>query len=745
VKHIAGRSDGAQSQISAIDASNDVDLGHLIAAVWRRRWSAVTLFAAFMGLSLLIVDILTPKYTAELAMALNMKQDTGGPAGNLSGGIVSKDTEEIATSINTITSPGTVRQIITRLNLQNDPEFDPIVAKPAGGLLTRLGLAGFLPSGLSSVLSGPSAAPVALSPEYLVGNTVPNVSKRLSVTNDGKSYTISISFTALEPDKAAMIANAFGEWYVQHRKDWRSHQLDQISRLLMEKSDALRQHVVESEAAVDAYRQKHGIVSLGNENTLNVDALTKLNTELIAARSAESEAEASLREIERFAADESPQAAAQVVGNAPNLVTLVDQQNQIKAQLASLSRHLLDSHPTVVSLKSRLDEVEAQVKTETGRVLAGLRARLQVARNNEAQIEAGMERLTALNQQSAQAGSELTELESQRDAARAVYQTYLEGAGRAGVEASAQAFDVEITSPAVAPLWPSFPRRELILSLSAACALMLAAALAVVLDSLRRGIHTAEEVATSRNVRVLGVVPQSTKRLVARDPSLSTQVITEPLGAYAEAIRSIGVSLLTGPSVADNKVVLVTSALPGEGKTTLVLSLGRLAAAAGKTVLVMECDLRRPSLLRTLPDPGVGLVDVLNDTVTLHDAIQTDPASGLRYLCAGAKALYPAELLNSEAMNAVLDAVRSSFDLVLIDTPPIGIVSDALVLSTRSDATIVVLRQGKTDKRAYFMTLDRLWQAGAAVTGVVLSRAPPAECLKYCSKREIRGYFAAPG
>ena len=728
---------------AAIEPSNEVDLGYFSAAVWRQRWSAIGIFVAFMVLSVLTVNVLTPRYTAELSMMLNMKADSRGITESLSGGIVSKDMAEVATAINTITSYGTIRQVISTLDLQNDPEFNPLLRR-GDGLLGQLGIAEHLPSNVQALIWGHHDAAEIPSLKFMVANTEPIVAKGLSVVSDGKSYTITISFTALEADKAAMIANAFGDWYVQHRKDWRSHQLDQISNMLMEKSETLRQRVVESEVAVETYRQEHGIVNLGNENTLNVDALTKLNTELIRARGVRAEAEANLQEMQRFAVNESPEAAARIVGsNSPNLVALVDQQNQFKAQLAELSRQYLGSHPTVLSMKSKLGEVTADLKAETDRVLAGLRARVQVARSNEEQIQAGMSQLTTASQRTARAGSELTRLESERDAARTVYQTFLEGGGRVGVEASAQAFDTEIVSPAAQPIWPSFPQKRLMLGLSIACGLMLSMAIAILLEAWRRGIYTAEEVVSLRNVRFLGMVPKSSKRILAAEPSLSMLTISNPLGAHTEAIRTIGVSLALGLNATDRKVILVTSALPGEGKTSLVLSLGRLAAAVGKSVLVIEGDLRHPALQRSLTHAEIGLVDVLTGKAELHQAIQIDRVSGLRYVCAGSKALYPAELLNSHAMNAVMSVVRQSFDLIVIDAPPIGVVADALVLSTHADATIMVLRSGKTDKRAYSMALDQILQFGTAITGVVLSHVAPKEFLKYRSKKGFSGYFVS--
>jgi capsular exopolysaccharide synthesis family protein len=712
--------------------ATDVTFGHFASMVWRRRWSVLFIFSFLLAVSALVLLSLTPKYTAQALITLNMKEESGGIAAMVSGGIVSKDTEEIGSAINSLMSPGAVEQVVKKLHLQNDAEFDPLLEVSRGSLLDKL------PLWLRKAFQSAQTEPRQHTSDEMLLYTLPVVAKQLSVTNDGKSYTISVSFTAREPETAALIANTFSDWFIQHRKDWRSHQLDQISAMLMEKGEALRDRVAKSEMAVTAYREAHGIIDIGNQVTLNDDALTKLNSELIAARNAEAEAAANLQELERFAASESPEAAAQLAGAAPNLATLVDQRNQVSEQLAGLSHSLLGSHPAITSLKSRLAEVDKQLSAETTRVLAGLRAKLQVARTGEAQIQTSMSQLTSASQRSARAGSELKQLESERDAARTVYQTYLESAGHVGVEASAQAFDAEITSPALSPISPSFPQTALIAGLSVVCAALMAIGAAILIDFLRRGVYSEEDVISIKGApRVLGMVPESNRRALRRNPCLSLMAINEPLGSHAEAIRSISVALTVGRVNDARKVVLVTSALPGEGKTSTALSLARLAAAAGKLVLIIECDLRRPALHRSLPCSGVGLVDVLNGTSKLADVIQFDEKSGLRYICAGSNTAYPAELLSSDAMQTLIDDVRATYNLIIIDTPPIGVVSDALVLSTRADATIVVVRSGKTDKRAFGMALDRLSRTGIAVTGVVLTHVAPQEMYKYGSKREI--------
>jgi capsular exopolysaccharide synthesis family protein len=720
--------------------TNDISVKQLLLVVWRRRWLLALVVAILVALSATFCALVTPRFTAQLALALNIESGSGDATQNIMGGIVSKDMAEVGTAINLLISPA-IRQVSQKLDLQDDPEFDPLVRPPQGGFLDRLGLTRRLPSNsglaraapktLRNFLWGNFDRPTPTAAQKM-GMTEDAVGKHLSVTNDGKSYTISVMFTSHDADKSARVANAFGEWYVDHRKDWRSQQLDQVASLLGGRGDALRQQVIEAETAVAAYAQKHGIVGLTNDNTLPIDSLTKLNTELIQARSARTEAEASLTQMKQFAATKSREAAAQIIGNAPNLVSVIDQRNQLRAQIAGLSKTYTGAHPAMVDLHSRLSAIDDELEKEINSVLGGTEARLRVARANEADLERHVKELTATAQHDTNASPELRELQSKRDAAQALYQNYLQGVGKVTVAAGSQAFDAQIASPAVPPIWPSFPPTFLIMGLGFVVSLLIGTGVVIAIDSLRRGVYKPEDVEVENGVRVLGMLPM-VKKHSPDDPSLSNMALDDPLCEHAEALRSVNVALSGGGRLGYMKVILITSALPGEGKTSLAISLARLAAAGGRSVLLLECDLRRPSFRRSLPCSGPGLTDFLAGKALLPDILRMDPKSGMNYVSSGTRALYPAELLASSRMDAFIDEARGSFDLIIVDTPPVGVVSDALVMSARTDAAIMVLRHGKTDRRTFTMALGRLLEAGANFAGVVLSHVDLRDLSKYGS------------
>jgi capsular exopolysaccharide synthesis family protein len=722
-------------------ANNDVSVKQLLMVVWRRRWLLALVVLILMALAAAFCVLVTPRYTAEMTLALNIEPSEQDATQNMEGGIVSKDMSEVGTAINVLLSPGAMRAVVKALHLQDDPEFDPLVRPRHAGILDNLGLAKYwpktsdiaknLPEKLQHLLWGNFDARQPTEEEK-IGTAQDVVAKHISVTNDGKSYTIMVSVTAYEPEKAARMANTLAQWYIDHRQEWRAQQLDQVAGMLTGRGDALRQQVIKAESAVADYQARHGIVGLTQDNTLAIDALTKLNTELISARSARSEAEANLTQMKQFAATRSREAAAQIVGNAPNLVSVIDQRNQLRAQIAGLSKTYTNAHPAMVDLKSRLSAVDAELDKEINSVLGGTEARLRIARANEADLERHVKELTDTNQKNTLASPELRELQSKRDAAQAIYQNYLQGVGKVSVAAGAQAFDVQIWSPAVPPIWPSFPQTFLIMGLSFVVAVLIGTGVVIMIDSLRRGVYKPEDVEVDNGIRVLGMLPMVKKR-IEHDPSLSNMTLDDPLCEHAEALRSVNVALSGGGRLGYAKVILVTSALPGEGKTSLAISLARLAAAGGRSVLLLECDLRRPSFRRSLPCTGPGLTDFLAGKALLSDILRVDPKSGMNFVSSGTRALYPAELLASTRMDAFIDEARGSFDLIVVDTPPVGVVSDALVMASRTDATIMALRHGKTDRRTFSLALGRMVEAGANVAGVVLSHVDLKDLSKYGS------------
>jgi polysaccharide biosynthesis transport protein len=719
-------------------SGNDIDIRRVLLAAKRRLWLIVVIALIVTGLSCGVGMLMTPRYKAELSLVLTIKDgsNSNSAIGGMSGGINSRDTPQLSSAIDVLTSSDTVRRVVQSLGLDRDPEWNPTLQPPG----ITAGILRMLPFGLGSLLQDDAKPPTA---EEQAAMTEEAVRKRLSVTNDGKSYTIVVSFTSVDPVKAATIANAIADTYAAKELSGRAVELDRMSNLLLQRSDGLRARVIQTELAVQTYKEKNGIVDLDDNKTLVNDTLAKLNSELVSAQSERAKAQGMLANLRDFAHKQSGEAAAKVAAISPNLAALVDQRNQVRASLADLGTTYSIKYPKFQEMTSRSHEVDAQLTREIEQAMGGLQARVDVARANEAEIARSVTRLTSTNTANARATTELRQLVADAATAHSLYQTFLDTAGRAAVESYALAGNARIEAHATPPAFPAFPRMPIVLLIGGLSGLLIAIACAIALEATRKEVRTPEEVRDEFGEPALALLPylagaRSRDNHAARVMSMAA--IENPLGEQAEALRSVGVALATSPGLRSSKVVLITSALPGEGKTSLAVSLARLAAASGRSVLLVECDLRRPAVNNALGVvAATGLTDVLEGRRSLQETTYEDAVSGMHFIPSGARARFPAEALGSAAMRGIVSASRDRFDLVILDTPPVGVVADALVLSGVIDAAILVVRWGKTPRRAVEMALDRLRFAGVRMAGVVLSQVRMKQLAQYGSAYRSAG------
>ena len=287
--------------------------------------------------------------------------------------------------------------------------------------------------------------------------------------------------------------------------------------------------------------------------------------------------------------------------------------------------------------------------------------------------------------------------------------------------------DARIISEAVAPVTPSYPKPKLILSLTLTGGLLVGLAAMYLVETGQRGLRSEREVAEILGVPTLALVP---KLEGPRRAGIAPQdyVLDRPRSRYAEALREVLTGLLlrrpeeAGAS-SRGRVVLVTSALPGEGKSTLTLSLARAAAGEGLRVMVVDADLRRPTLHELVGlKQGAGLVEVLRREVPLADVLATDPRAPLKLLPGSKRLSQPTRLLGQDGIGALLAALRPAFDLVLVDSAPLVAVVDAKLLAKLADTVLFLIRYGSTRRDFCELSLRGLRESGATIAGAVLTQ-----------------------
>ena len=302
-----------------------------------------------------------------------------------------------------------------------------------------------------------------------------------------------------------------------------------------------------------------------------------------------------------------------------------------------------------------------------------------------------------------------------------LFETFLVRLKETTAQESFQQSDSAILSRADVPEEPSFPKKIRVLSLSVLGSVFLGVLLAFAIERLDRGFRSMEQVARMTGLPTLGLIP-ALKDVEKSGMAPSQHILQDPGSAFGESIRTIATSLLLADVGKQPKVILITSAIVKEGKSTVATSLARSQARIGRKVAIVDCDLRRATVhkaigLRQKP----GLVEFLADKASLQDVMQEDSNSGAHVLAAGGPTTRPTELLGSAQLKKLLKTLSQSYDLVILDSAPVGAVSDTRILARMADKTVFLIRWADTPREVAIAALQQIVDAGADVLGVMLS------------------------
>jgi succinoglycan biosynthesis transport protein ExoP len=592
----------------------------------------------------------------------------------------------------------------------------------------------------------PASSPPDLAAEPLASDsagTAPalaNFKGSLQVTLIPNTRIIEIHYRSPDKNQAARVVNALSNTYVEQNFKTRFESTMQASDWLSKQLVDLQIKVETSQEKLVKYQKEHEILGSDEKQNITTAKLDALNQELTAAESVRMDKESVYRltqsgDLESLSASAAGngEGSKGSVSVSPLLDKLREQQAELNIQASQLSTQFGPSFPKVAQLNSQLKEVESQIQLEKKKIAARVRDDYFAALQRENLLRGALERQKQEANKLNESAIEYSLLKRDVESNRTLYEGLLEKLKEAGVTAGLRSNNFRVVDVARVPTAPSEPNLPRNLSLALALGLTTGIGLAFALESLDNTVRTPEQTQAISGLPSLGMIPLGSKpaaegigqRLSVARSREAVELVTRsrPQSQMAESYRALRTSLLLTSAGGPPKVILITSALPQEGKTTTSINCAIVLAQRGTRVLLVDADLRRPSIHKTLGmGPRTGLSNVLTGSATLQQAIvRSNILPSLFVLPAGTPPPNPAELLASGNMRDVLAELREQYDHIVIDTPPTLSVTDAVVLSPTADSVVLVIRSGQTTKQALRRAREILTQVNSRISGVLLN------------------------
>jgi polysaccharide biosynthesis transport protein len=709
--------------------SDSVNVAQIFSVLWRRRTVFLSVAFSIMALGFVILKLLTPVYNSTVVLVLSARQD--GVVDMQQSYMNTPPSDPVVRSeVDALKSRTLIDRVIARANLMQDPEFNlyvrPLRANPVLCIPARI-LPGFLQVNLGCRKRNPSL----LTPEQMQYNVATRVLRAFTVTPDPKTYSVKLDVASVDAPKASRLANIWAGEYMKSQIDEKVAEAERAMASLNPRVQKLSKDVERADTAVETYKENNHIVSLagaqGDNNTLALQEVQSLGLELASARTARAKLEAAQQEVRHIRSNSSQALSAPAVAAAPLVESVREQETTAAAQLASLQGTYGERHPLVASAKKQLEELRQRLAEEVQRAAQQLDAQVRQSQTNEQQLQARITQLTSARTGESKTLPQLRQLGSAQTAAKTVYDAFMQGIYRAAAQNGVPTARGRIVQYADTSDWPSFPNIPISMAVISIAALMIAVGAVYALEATDHSFHSASQIEDITNLNVLGMTLAAPARsaFAFRKPAtpISRLMVTEPSSAISESLRLTRAAIASSRTDRLAKIVMITSAVPGEGKTTFALMLGRQSASTGNRTIVVEAEMRRPKFGRDLqPLPAKGLADYLTSRATLEEVIGFDEISGMDFIAAGNSGHNSGELLGSSRMAALLHTLGTHYDLVLIDTPPAAIVADALRLSGMVDAAILLVKWASTPRHLVLDGMKKLQAARAPLVGVVMTQ-----------------------
>ena len=699
---ILARSAGGEKLAS----ESTLDLHAIWAAIYRSRYLIMIVLAAFLAAGLLVSLLLTPRYRASATVQIDSEVAKVLGTEQVDPNAAAQDSERfLRTQLDIIQSRALANTVATSLKLFTSDQFlTSMGQKPTGAL--------------------PNLSEEASRREQVIGILQNNLFTNLPPD----SRVVQITFRSRDPVLATQVVNNFAENYVRTNLQRKFDNSAYARSFLGEQLTASQAKLQRAERDVVDYARRTRIIDASNAagagtggatagGSLTSATLVQLNGQLSEALGRRLEAQS---QWERARAV-SPLTLTDVLSN--NAVQqLIQQRATLQAQYEDELKRRKADYPTVIQLKAQVDELNSQVNQVAGNIRSSIKLRYDTALRQENELRNQVNGLKNASFTEQNQNVQLSLLKRQADTYRSQYEYILKRFNELSSEAGVQANNVSIVDRAPIPLVPVFPNVPLNMALALIAGILTSAALVFLRDRLFEGIRTPNDIAERIGLPLLGISPN-----VPAGTNVVDQ-LNDAKTSISEAFSSVRTALSLASPDGLPKVIAFTSTREGEGKSTAcyatALSLGR----SGRSVIILDLDLRRPSQHDFLSEARrVGMSDLLAGNARMEEVVQRSAAANVSIIPGGMIPPNPTELLDSARLDQVIAEAASQYDCVLIDSPPVLGLADAIIVGDRAKQIVYIVESGRNHARGISEALQRLGSANIHILGIVLSRFDPGK------------------
>lgn len=667
--------------------------------VGRRRFGLIVSVAIAVFLAALLYIFLQPPEYEARALVMFHPQEASVATPENAQAQPKIDKSAIETQVEILGSRVLMERVADRLGLVNNPDWNPKV-------------------------EGRSAQFTPAQAIRERAEVVQRLTRAYTIQRQGETYVITIAARARNPNDAARLANTLAQLYLEAQAKSRADRLDHSLSWLAQRTDQLRGELLAKEAAVERFRAEQGLLS-SDGVPLSEQQISDAQTAVMTARADLAEREARRAQMRDLIREGRSADIAAGAINSNTVTQLRAREAEVAQRQAELEQRYGELHPALQNIRREREGIRQQIADEVNRIAANAGDEVAVARSRVRALETSLAGARGQLVQNNDSLVRLNQLQREAAAARTVYDNFMEQHHRIARQAELLGTDSEIISNASSPSVPASRSLTMSLLLASGLALALGALAAFIAELLDDRISNADDV-ERMGAPLLASTPhlgphqlRSLPRARAHPPGF---LAANPMSGFTESYRVLRTTVIQACFDRRRCALAITSALPGEGKTSTSLCLARAAAMSGQRVVVVDCDLRRRSLNHFLAiEPERGLLQVLLREASWRDVVGRDEVSTAHVLPAASSSFTPVDVFESERLHALLSELRDCYDLVVLDCPPILSLAETRAIVREADGALVVARANKTTTHVLRAAVRQVHNAGGNLVGVTLN------------------------